>query len=308
MRRKIPNLGALMAFESAARHDSFTKAAEELGLTQGAVCRRIAQLEDHLGVPLFVRLPRGVKLSEAGESYSRRIALRLDEIERDTLALMSQPSRGVTLELAVMPTFATRWLLPRLARFYAKNPDISLNLSTQTRPFLFDGSGFDAALYFGLAGWPGTQAHLLMHEDSYPVCCPSLLKRRKSLTPEQIAELPLIQQATRPYAWRDWFSARGLLVPRDMMGMRMELFSMSAQAAMLGTGVALIPAMLIEEELREGRLAIANAHAHRDDKAYHLIVPEHSAASEPLARLRDWLLEEARAEAPRGPNSYALRK
>jgi LysR family glycine cleavage system transcriptional activator len=306
MRRKIPNLGALTAFESAARHENFTKAADELGLTQGAVCRRIAQLEHYLGVALFVRLPRGVKLSEAGEAYSRRIAARLDEIERDTLDLMSRPARGVTLELAVMPTFATRWLLPRLDRFFAANPDIGLNLSTQTRPFLFEGSGFDAALYFGLAGWPGARADFLMHEDSFPVCAPSLLKRRKSLSPEEIAEHKLIQQATRPYAWRDWFSARGLSVPRGMMGMRMELFSMSAQAAMLGAGIALIPRMLIEEELREGRLVIANANAHRDDKAYYLIAPEQG--SEALDRLRDWLLEEARAEAPRGLINQALRR
>ncbi len=294
MRRKIPSLGALVAFESAARHESFTKAADELALTQSAVCRRIAALEADLGVELFHRLKRGVRLTDAGLSYSRQVALRLDEIERDALSLMAQRGQGVTIELAVMPTFATRWLIPRLDRFHAQNPMTRLNLTTQTRPFLFTGSGFDAALYFGRAGWPGTEAHFLMHEHSVPVCAPSLLAGRAALSAAEIAELPLIQQSTRPYAWRDWFTAQGVEAAQDMTGTRLELFSMSAQAAMLGTGIALIPPILIEEELATGRLVVANAHRHVDEKAYHLIIPEQNVDMEPLVRFRDWLLAEAR--------------
>lgn len=293
MRRKIPGLGALEAFESAARHQSFSRAADELGLTQSAVCRRVGQLEAFLGARLFVRLPRGVRLSDAGAAYSRQVGARLDEIERDALAVMSRGGGGATIELATMPTLATRWLIPRLNRFYAANPGIGVNLSTQTRPFLFEGSGFDAALYFGFAGWPGAQAHFLMPEESLPVCAPSLLGGRDAFAAGEIAALPLIQQATRPYAWRDWFAAQGLSVAQDMAGMRVELFSMSAQAAMLGAGVALIPPILIEEELRDGRLVPAHSAVHRDEKAYYLIVPESHAGFEPLERLRLWLQREA---------------
>lgn len=292
MHRKIPSLGALVAFESAARHQSFTKAAAELALTQSAVCRRIAALEDYFGIPLFLRLARGVKLSEAGAAYARLVGARLDDFERDARELLTHRGQGVTIELAVMPSFATRWLIPRLDRFYAAHPQIRINLSTQTRPFLFDGSGFDASLYFGLAGWPGTRAFFLMHEDSHPVCSPAMLAGRAALSAEEIAACPLIQQATRPYAWRDWFAGQGLSVPHDMTGMRMELFSMSAQTAMLGAGVALIPPILIGDELRDGRLMIAHPKAHRDEKAYHLIIPDHKRSSAPLEAFKDWLLAE----------------
>lgn len=294
MRRVIPSLGALLAFECAARHQSFTKAADELSLTQSAICRRVAHLEEFLGVVLFHRLRRGVRLTDAGVSYRRQVALRMDEIERDALSIMAQRGKGATIELAVMPTFATRWLIPRLDRFYAAQPTTQINLTTQTRPFLFSESGFDASLYFGLAGWPGTEGHLLMHEHSVPVCSPTLLGSRGSLSPEEIAELPLIQQSTRPYAWRDWFRARGISPLHDMTGTRLELFSMSAQAAMLGTGVALIPPILIAEELAAGRLFIANNHSHVDEKAYYLIIPEQNTNVGAIVRFRDWLIDEAR--------------
>ncbi len=293
MRRQVPSLRALLAFESAARHESFTKAAQELGITQSAVCRRITGLEEELNTELFARLPRGVRLTEVGVSYSRHVTQRLDDLERDALSVMARSESSVTIELAVMPTFATRWLLPRLHRFHARHPNTRINLTTQTRPFLFAGSGFDAALYFGLAGWPGTEATFLMPERSFPVCAPSLMGARDRLEPEEIATLPLIQQSTRPHAWRDWFAARGLTVAHDMTGSRFELFSMSAQAAMLGAGVALVPPLLIEEELKSGRLRMAHPEGHLDEKAYHFIVPEKVRTTAILDPFRKWLVEEA---------------
>ncbi|MEP4524266.1 MAG: LysR family transcriptional regulator, partial [Alloalcanivorax venustensis] len=149
MRRKIPATTALVGFEAAARHQSFTKAAEELALTQSAICRQIANLEDFLGVKLFRRTRRGVQLTEAGRNYSRRVIARLDDLERDTLAVMGQHGPGQTLELAVVPTFATRWLLPRLRGFHDAHPGITVNLTNRTRPFLFADTEFDAAIYFG---------------------------------------------------------------------------------------------------------------------------------------------------------------
>ncbi len=294
MRRRIPSTAALTAFELAARHESFTRAAEELALTQSAVCRQIAALEDYLGVRLFTRTRRGVRLTDAGLSYSRRIAARLDAVERDTLAVMAHQGRGVTLELAVVPTFATRWLLPRLAAFTARQPDVTVNLTTSTRPFLFADTEFDAALYFGDAGWPGTVAHFLMRENAMPVCRPERLGVAAALAPEAIAALPLLQQTTRPYAWRHWFESLGLRVPQDMAGMRLELFSMLAQAAMHDLGVALVPPFLIEDELAAGRLAIAHRYAAPSDKGYYLIIPERKSETAALSAFRDWLVEAAR--------------
>lgn len=293
MRRKIPSTAALIAFESAARHQSFTKAAQELSLTQGAVCRQIAALEAFLNVELFRRSRRGVLLTEAGQSYARRVAGQLDAVERDTLAVMGQQGT-MSIELAVVPTFGTQWLLPRLKDFQRLHPEITVNLTNRTRPFLFADTAFDAAVYFGDGDWSGTRAHLLMGENPMPVCSPALLNGQAQLSAEQIAQLPLLQQTTRPYAWRQWFSAQGLNTPRDMAGPRYELFSMLAQAAIHEMGVALIPPFLIRRELAEGRLVVALDQALTDDdRAYYLIVPERKSESAALNAFRDWLVTEA---------------
>ena len=294
MRRKIPSTAALVAFESAARHQSFTKAADELALTQSSVCRQIAGLEEFLGIELFRRSRRGVKLTEAGLAYSRKVATQLDAVERDTLAAMGQQG-AQGLELAVVPTFATQWLVPRLKEFQRLHPEVTVHLTNRTRPFLFADTGFDAAIYFGDGDWSGTEAHYLMPEEPLPVCSPELLGERTQFTAAELANLPLLQQSTRPYAWRQWFAAQGLNVPRDMSGPRYELFSMLAQAAMHGMGVALIPPFLIQRELEAGLLVPAHPAALlSSDRAYRLMIPERKVESAALRAFRDWLLQAAR--------------
>ncbi|MGE8332968.1 LysR family transcriptional regulator [Pseudomonas putida] len=294
MRRKIPSTAALVCFEAAARHESFTKAAQELALTQGAVCRQIGGLETFLNVELFRRSRRGVKLTEAGLSYSRQVAAQLDAVERDTLSVMGQQGASV-IELAVVPTFGTQWLLPRLKDFQQRHPEVTVNLTNRTRPFLFADTPFDAAIYFGDADWSGTQSHRLMGENPVPVCSPALLAGQGMLEAQRIAQLPLLQQSTRPYAWRQWFGSLGMNVERDMTGPRYELFSMLAQAAIHEMGIALIPPFLIQRELGEGRLVVANRHALISDKAYYLMIPERKVESASLRAFRDWLVSQARA-------------
>jgi len=293
MRRKIPNTGALVAFAAAARYQSFTRAAAELSQTQSAVCRQIAGLESFLGVRLFRRSKRGVALTTAGVSYSRQMATRLDEIERDTLSVMAHQGVGTTLELAVVPTFATKWLLPRLAHFQRSRPGLLVNLETRTRPFLFDETCFDAALYCGDAAWPGTQSRYLMGENLVPVCSPGLVPAAGVRSAKALSALPLLQQSTRPYAWRHWFASQGLQVAGDLTGPRFELFSMLAQAALHEMGVALIPPMLIEEELASGRLIVPFAHEYRSERSYYLIYPEQRTQSAGFDLFCDWLLAEA---------------
>lgn len=296
MRRKIPSTAALVSFEAAARHESFTKAADELSLTQSAICRQIASLEEFLNVELFRRSRRGVKLTEAGLSYSRRVATQLDAVERDTLSVMGHQGANV-IELAVVPTFGTQWLLPRLKDFQHHHPDVTINLTNRTRPFLFADTEFDAAIYFGDADWPGTESHRLMSENPMPVCSPTLLKNSGNLSARDLADMPLLQQTTRPYAWRQWFSDLGMSVARDMTGPRYELFSMLAQAAMHDMGVALIPPFLIQRELSENRLVVANSHALSSQKAYHLMIPERKVESASLKAFRDWLVHQAETYA-----------
>lgn len=194
----------------------------------------------------------------------------------------------------MVPTFGTQWLLPRLKRFQRLHPEVTVNLTNRTRPFLFADTEFDAALYFGDADWSGTVSHFLMRENPVPVCSPELLGGRRTLSAEQVAGLPLMQQSTRPYAWRQWFHSQGLNVAHDMSGPRYELFSMLAQAAMHGMGVALIPPFLIQDELADGRLIVPMQHAYLSENAYYLIIPERRVESAMLNAFRDWLVEEAR--------------
>jgi DNA-binding transcriptional LysR family regulator len=294
MRRKIPSTAALAAFEAAARHQSYTKAAHELAVTQSAVCRQIATLETFLGVALFRRGQRGVLLTDAGQRYARSVAARLDDVERDTLDLMAQAGEGSgTLDLAVVPTFATQWLLPRLARFQALHPGITVHFTPRTRPFLFEETAHDAAIHPGEALWPGTTGEVLMPEHLIAVISPKLLAGRRIRKAADVAKLPLLQASTRPYAWRHWFEALGLAVPHDMAGARMELFSMLSEAAAQGLGTALVPRLLVEGELASGRLVQLLKHEQDSGRSYRLIYPPHKAEMPALRAFAGWLRGEA---------------
>lgn len=303
MRRKIPSTAALAAFEAAARHQSFTRAAAELALTQSAICRQVAGLEALLGVKLFRRHQRGVSLTDAGQRYARRVAARLDEVERDTLDLIHATHRGQdatalvgALELAVVPTLATQWLLPRLGDFAARYPGVLLHLTPRTRPFLFADTVFDAAI-LPLPGdglWPGTEGRLLLEEALVPVAAPHWLPAgRQALSAAEVAALPLLQASTRPNAWRQWFASLGVAVAHDMAGPRMELFSMLSEAAAQGLGAALVPRLLVERELASGRLVVLLEHRFISDRRYHLIYPPHKADSVVLTVFADWLQAQA---------------
>ena len=193
MARKIPSLQGLSCFEAAARHESYTRAAHELALTQGAVSRQIATLEEFLGVTLFRRTRHGVALTPAGAAYARQVARRLDGLERDTLDAMALPASGGAIHLAAVPTFATRWLLPRLQSLAREHPDITVHVDTQTRPFMFAETEHDAALYAGtpqqVAHWAGTRATLLMTGEGLPRASPMLLNGRGGWTAKDVGSV-----------------------------------------------------------------------------------------------------------------------
>ena len=313
MRRTLPSTQSLACFDAAARHESYTRAAQELFLTQSAVSRQIAALEAFLGVALFRRTRHGVALTPAGSHYARQIGPRLQALERDTLDVMAHQGQGGALALAAVPTFATRWLVPRLPQFAALYPDTVVHIDTCTRPFLFSDTGFDAALYSGtaeqVAHWPGTQAQLLMHEDVLPVCSPHLLEhaaqrgrgRAHAGVPAQaLASLPLLQQSTRPYGWRQWFDAQAVAAPRALDGPRYELFSMLAGAAAHGLGVALIPPLLMEAELARRELVVACPQPLRGERAYYLVSPVQSQPPRVLAAFSQWLGRQAEAAVGAG--------
>jgi len=298
MRRKIPPLQTLVCFDAAARHESYTRAAQELALTQSAVSRQIGTLEAFLGVALFRRTRHGVALTASGAAYARQTAKRLEAMERDTLDAMAHQGEGGSLSLAAVPTFATRWLMPRLKGFATLQPDVVVHIETRTRPFLFADAEFDAALYAGtvaqVQNWAGTHALPLMQEDVVPVCSPALLPRGKPVSPTAIAHMPLLQQSTRPDGWRQWFDAQQVDAPNARGGPRYELFSILAAAASQGLGVALMPTMLVADELARGELVVACPRPLAGERAYYLVTPERADQRPLLKFFSDWLLAQAR--------------
>jgi LysR family glycine cleavage system transcriptional activator len=295
MRRKIPSLQALACFDAAARHQSYTRAAQELALTQGAVSRQLTALEEFVGVALFKRTRHGVTLTERGRDYAAQVALRLQALEQDTLDVMSTQGRASVLHLAAVPTFATRWLIPRLPDLKQQQPELTVHIETRTRPFLFADTPFDAALFAGtpeqVTQWAGTQAVKLFDETVLPVCAPSWLQGQNSLSPEAIAALPLLQQSTRMDAWRQWFDAQGVSAVQALSGARFELFSMTAAAAVQGLGVALVPRILIEQELARGDLVVACDRPMTHARAYYLVHPVRDDPSPVTQVFLDWLIQ-----------------
>ncbi len=298
MRRKIPSLQALACFDAAARHESYTRAAQELALTQSAVSRQIGALEDFLGIALFRRTRHGVALTPEGADYARQIAPRLQALERDTLDAMSRQGTAGSIALAAVPTFATRWLMPRLPQLNAQHPELVVHIETRTRPFLFADTGFDAALYSGtpeqVANWAGTRATALIEEEVVPVCAPALLRGRRRLQPADLATLPLLQQSTRPEAWRQWFDAMQVDAPMALSGPRYELYSLTAAAAAEGLGLALVPRLLIERELARGELVVACPRPLKSGRSYWLVLPERGPERPALASFAAWLRQQAR--------------
>ncbi len=301
MRRKIPSLQALACFDAAARHQSYTRAAQELALTQSAVSRQISGLESYLGQALFRRTRHGVALTDRGSAYARQIAPRLQALERDTLEAMSGQGFSQSLMLAAVPTFASRWLIPRLPQLALLHPDLVIHIDVRTQPFLFADSEFDAALYAGteqqLRNWAGTRSHHLLQEQLMPVCAPALLPLGRMLTPDELADMPLLQQSTRPQAWRQWFQSAATTAPQALAGPRYELFSMTVAAAAQALGVALVPRLLIEQELASGQLVPACAHVMAAERGYYLVRPEHDTDKPALADFLAWLQQQSAADA-----------
>jgi DNA-binding transcriptional LysR family regulator len=293
VRRKIPSIEALIAFETAARHLSFTRSADELALTQSAVGRQVGSLEEFLGVALFNRIKKRLILTEIGEVYARQVRENLERMERDTLATMAHRNAGGILELAVIPTFATRWLIPRLPHFYAQHKDVTVNLTTRAEPFLFTDTPFDGAIHFGDPVWPGAIARYLFGEEVTPVCSPRLLNESNALEPLDIADFTLLHQSARPEAWRHWFAKAGIHDADCMQGQRYELFSMLVEAARAGLGIALVPRFFVSHELAIGELVLPCDLSLRSDRGYYLVYPEHKQSSPQLQGFEKWLLAEA---------------
>jgi DNA-binding transcriptional LysR family regulator len=289
-RRLLPSTSALAAFESVARLGSFSAAADELSLTQGAISRQISGLEEQLGLMLFDRSSRGVSLTEPGRVYAKSIGAALSQIRAASLQAMTK-KHGDTLNLAMLPTFGTRWLLPRIPRFVAAHPEITLNFATRIGTFDFEQDGLDVAIHIGQPNWPGADCTFLMDEMVAPVCSPAFLAENPVEKPQDLLSLPLLHMASRPGAWAHFFETQG--VPgTPSPGMRFEQFASVGQACSAGLGVALMPLFLIEAELKAGDLVQALPLQVRSPSSYYVVAPITRMEFRPVALFRSWLIEE----------------
>ena len=294
-RRFLPPMSLLCAFEAAARHQSFTAAAAELHLTQSAVSRQIRALEDRLEAELFVRERQTVRLSPAGQAYAQEIRGALTRISSATLGFRANP-KGGSLNLAILPTFGTRWLAPRLPQFFSAHPGVTINLTTRLSQFDFQLEAVDAAIHFGLPHWPGAELDFLMSETVVPACSPALLAQYSFAQPEDLVRAPMLHLASRPDAWQRWFACHQVAMG-ETQGMLFDQFATAAQAAMVGVGVALLPRFLIARELQQGDLVRALPHLPEIESAerYYLACPTRRDNYPPLQAFRAWLQQAARS-------------
>lgn len=290
-RRLFPNMPALLAFDALVRTGSFTAAARDLALTQGAVSRQVAQLEAQLGVALVIREGRGARPTEAGAAYARHLRVALEALGQGALEALGQsPERG--LRLAILPTFGTRWLMPRIPRFVRRHPEITLHFATRIGRFDLEAEGIDAAIHSGRGDWPGARLTLLMSEQVIPVGAPG---NPSSQGVEGISRAPLLALHSRPQGWADWWAAMDLPGAAPRPAMRFEQVSTLAQAAAAGMGVALMPAFLIRPELDSGALVplgeeIASGYG------YYFAEPLAARVKPAVAQFRDWLVTETDRE------------
>ena len=291
----LPAAAGLLAFEAAARHTSISRAAAELHLTQSAVSRRIRQLETQLGVALFHRVRQRVVLTDAGRIYAVEVRIALQQFSAATQKVMALSGGGALLNLAVLPTLATRWLIPRLGDFAARCPEVTVNFAARAEPFDFAQEPFDAAIHFGAPHWAGATCEYLMHEEVVPVCSPAYRLRHGIREVADLASAVLLQQSTRPTQWAAWFDQVGGDFAHAMRGPRFEQFAMIAQAAVSGLGAALLPSFLVEAEIAAGTLVRLFPQSLHSADAYYLVYPKARAQTPVLLAFRDWILAQSHA-------------
>ena len=288
-----PTMSELRAFESVARHASFTRAAAELNLTQSAVSRQVASLEEAVGARLVLRRVGRLELSEDGNDYLAGVRDALVRLDDAAARLRERQKAAAPVNVASAPTFATQWLLPRLERFRDAHPDVVLNFLPYTPQFDFSSPGeLDVAIQFGEGRFPHADAHYLLGRDVVPICHPALAG--SFATAADLAGHPLLQHVEVPRAWRDWFAAVGATVGSPEDGPRFCQYAMILRAVAGRLGLGLLPRCLIEEPLARGEIAIALDVPARARHGHWLCVPREKERRAGVERFRRWLAREAR--------------
>jgi LysR family glycine cleavage system transcriptional activator len=286
-------LTALRVFEAAARHLSFTRAAQELNVTQAAVSHQVKALEDWLGLKLFHRLNRSLLLTDAGQAYLPTVREGFERLIEGTDRLHRR-DRGGTLTVTAVASFVAKWLVPRLGRFQARYPEIDVRISTEVRMVDFTREEFDMGIRYGGGSWPGLRIDHLMAEDVFPVCSPDLLVGPHPLTePADLRHHTLLHDEMRE-DWRMWLLAAGVQGVDPTRGPGFSQSSTVIQAAIQGLGVALGRSVLVADDLAAGRLVRPFEFSLPTRYGYYVVCAPTAADRPKVAAFRDWLLGETK--------------
>jgi LysR family glycine cleavage system transcriptional activator len=287
----LPSLNGLRAFEAAARHLSFTRAAAELNVTQTAISHQIRRLEEQLGTRLFVRRNRALALTRAAESYLPAVRSAFEDLRQAT-ARLRRPERDGLLVVTTMASLAAKWLVSRVAGFQEAHPEIEVRISTSAHLVDFTREAVDMAVRFGHGEWPGLRADWLMAEDIFPVCSPALLRGDKPLRkPEDLVHHTLLHATVSREDWQLWLTAAGL--PASLAtrrGLSFDQSFMAYQAAIEGLGVALGRSRFVEGDLAAGRLVMPFDVVLPAQAGFYVVAPEETADAPKIKLFRDWLI------------------
>lgn len=295
MRQRLPPLNALKAFEAAARHESFTRAASELFVTQGAVSHQVKALEQELGLKLFNRERQRLIITEAGRDYLNVVRDAFDRIAVGTEQLLQRQNSGV-LTVSTSPDFAAKWLVHRLGHFVEAHSEIDLRVSASLHHVDFAREEVDLAVRHGEGGWPGLDAVLLCNEQLYPVCSPKLLAgKRGPLKLADLLKFPLLHTGDRSL-WTRWLEAAGISDKAAVHGPVLNRDAITIDAAINGQGIALTRTTLSAWDLINGRLVRPVAETLPASKAYWIVCPKAVAMQPKIATFRDWLLDETASD------------
>ena len=290
----LPSLQTLRAFEAAARLKSYSKAAEELGLTHGAVSHRIRELEQRQGVTLFKRAGNTMQLTPEGQHLEAQVRQGLSILEQafPSKRPSAKPSRHIVV--ASVPSIASTWLFQRMAQFRTENPDIDIDLRATEALNDYRKEGIDIGVRLGRGGWPGLHAQKLFDEALTPICSPDYAKRLDLREPTDLKRATLLRNPWTP--WARWFRAVGLDWPEPSMGPMFDDGTLLLRTALQGDGVALGRQWLAIDDVRAGRLVTPFDLAVRDDFSYWLVWPTGRVANPEATRFREWLSQKAAAE------------
>jgi len=296
MRRFIPSLSALTAFEAAATYRNFTRAAENLGMTQSGVSRQVIQLEKHLGIKVFERIGPRLVLTDAGRNYVAEVTRILDDLEEVSIDIVRGGSTRDSLKIGVQDSLASRWIVPKIQAFISRFPEINFTIVPISDDRDFDSQSIDIAVLRGRGAWDDAHAYHLMSEAVAVVAAPALIPLGETIDPNSYDTYPLIQNAHRPDSWLRWIEAKGLSRADTISGPRFAQTSMVIEAARAGVGLAVVPTLMVQDHIASGSLHLPMGGGVPSGLSYFVVYPLKLGVSKPVLDFRDWIQSVARKE------------